>query len=96
MTPILIGSPDGSVRRKGSEIEKQKIIAVIELKCPVLDCLAEIEVLEVDQLIYVSWRYDISTVFVVKGNKQLFEKAYGIAKQLYLTETSKRPTKVQE
>ncbi|WAR06308.1 hypothetical protein MAR_021677 [Mya arenaria] len=95
MKPILIVSSDGSVRTKGSEIEEQKTIAAIELKCPVLDvhqqlparyllqCLAKIEVLEVDQLIYVSWIYDIST-------------AYDITKQMYLTETPKRPTKVQD
>lgn len=106
--PIMIVSPDGSVRTKCSDNEEQKTIAAIELKFPVLDVhkqtparyllqrLAEIEVLDVDQLIYVSWRGDISTVFVVKRNRQLFEKVYNIAKRMFLSETPKRPTKVSD
>lgn len=98
----MIISPDGSVKHNN------ECIAGIELKCPVssihhkmpprylLQCLSAIEALDVETLIYVSWKPDISTVFKVKRNKELFNDAYHIAKQLYPNENPRRPTKLLE
>lgn len=91
-------SPDGSIRSKADN----KTIAGIEVKCPVaeihttlpsrflLQCLAKIESLDVDKLVYLRWRPDISTVFIVKRNHELFMKAYEASNSIYMESTDPR------
>jgi hypothetical protein len=48
-----------------------------------LQCLSEIEALHVESLIYLCWRPDVSTVFRVKRNDELFERAMDLAREIY-------------
>lgn len=101
--PFMVTSPDGSVR---TTHDIYSTVAGLELKCPVfeihkefpprylLQCLAEIEALSVETLIYLSWRPDISTIFRVRRNSELFSRACKLALKLYGTDKVKRQTKL--
>ncbi|WAR26930.1 hypothetical protein MAR_012634, partial [Mya arenaria] len=103
--PVMIVSPDGSVIC--SQIE-ESTLAGIELKCPIqqvhkqlptrylLQCLSEIEALNVNSLIYLSWTPELSTVFRIKRNKAIFMKAYTLAEKLYNVQRPRRPCKLTE
>ena len=100
---FMVVSPDGSLRRADSF---DSTTAAIELKCPVkqmhkklpprylLQCLAEIEALNVDSLLYLSWRPDTSSVFKLNRDSDLFERSYELAKHIYGNENPKKPTKL--
>lgn len=97
--PFMIVSPDGSLRDE-SKIESTKV--GVELKCPVMDihqsfparyflqCQAEIKALNVQKLVYLSWKPDVSSVFLVHKHDELFSRAYVLAEKLYNTESPKR------
>jgi hypothetical protein len=103
--PFMIISPDGSVRT--TEREDCTTFG-IELKCPIYDvhtsfprryllqCLSEIEALNVPELLYLSWRPDISTCFRIKRNPTLFQRAFKAAVELYDVDKPNRPTKLSE
>ena len=77
-----------------------------ELKCPyykaqtcfppryLLQCLAEIEVLNVESLIYLSWTSEESVVFQVQRDTNLFQRAMKYIVMLYDGEHTKKPTKL--
>ena len=77
-----------------------------ELKCPyykaqtcfppryLLQCLAEIEVLNVESLIYLSWTSEESVVFQVQRDTNLFQRAMKYTVMLYDGEHTKKPTKL--
>lgn len=100
---FMVVSPDGSIRSSDS-LESPKM--AIEYKCPIYDiqrsfperyllqCLCEIEALSVEQLLYLCWRPDISTVFKVSRNESLFKEAFALAENLYDNVKPKRPTKL--
>lgn len=100
---FMIVSPDGSIRPN----DKFDLTTfAVELKCPVndiqryfpqrylLQCLSEIEALDVDGLIYLCWRPDISTVFKINRNSSLFKKAFALAESIYDSDSIKRPTRL--
>jgi hypothetical protein len=103
--PFMIISPDGSIK---DSVDGSSTIAAVELKCPVqnihkelpprylLQCLSEIEALDVDHLIYLCWKSDVSSVFRVNRNKPLFDRAFNLANRLYGIENPKRCTKLCE
>ena len=103
--PFMIISPDGSVRAGLDEIST---IAGVEFKCPLnelhakmptrylLQCLSEIEALEVDTLLYLCWRPDLSSLFKVKRNTILFNEAFQLAQNLYDKGIPKRLTKLTD
>ena len=100
---FMIVSPDGSLRK-----DDDSCVMGVEFKCPTikvhtevpvryyLQCLAEMEVLDCDQLLFVSWRPDITTVFLILRNSTLFRDAYEVAKLIYGDTNPKRPTKLLE
>lgn len=100
---FMVVSPDGSLRQTDS---LDSTTAAIEFKCPVyqlhkklpprylLQCLAEMEALNVEKLIYLSWRPDFSSVFLLNKDSDLFERSYEIAKNIYGNENPKKPTKL--
>ena len=83
--PFMIISPDGSIRLNADE---NSTVAGIEFKYPLndihakmptrylLQCLSEIEALEVDSLLYLCWRPDFSSLFKVKRNTVVFMKLF--------------------
>ncbi|KAH3717370.1 hypothetical protein DPMN_060156 [Dreissena polymorpha] len=97
--PFMVVSPDGSVRCNTSI---ESTIMAIELKCPVyeihktlptryfLQCQAEIAALKVDSLVYLCWRPDFSSVFIVKNQTELFSRAYKLSENLYNNDAPKR------
>lgn len=103
--PFMIISPDGSVR---TDFNENSTIASVEFKCPmndihsklpiryVLQCLSETEVLDVELLLYLSWRPDFSSLFNVKRNTPLFNQAYMLAQKLYEKDVPIRPTKTND
>ena len=100
---FMVVSPDGSVRKNEN---CESTIAAVEFKCPVfaihknipqryfLQCQAEMIALNVDELYYLCWRPNLSSVFKVKRNDAIFTEALTIARTLYTTDGTKRPTKV--
>ena len=72
--PFLVVSPDGSLRRN-KELTSTEI--AVEFKCPyfklqtqvpsryILQCISEMEALEVEQLFYLCWRPDEPSVFKI-------------------------------
>ncbi|KAH3888912.1 hypothetical protein DPMN_012957 [Dreissena polymorpha] len=102
---FMVVSPDGSVRIDDNE---ETTIFAIEYKCPIYDvqhhfparyllqCLSEIKFLNVESLIYLCWRPDLSTVFKVNRNSMLFKKAFDLAVNMYDVEKPKRPTKLAD
>lgn len=102
---FMVVSPDGSIRTTD---KLESTTMAIEYKCPVYDvqknfperyllqCLSEIEALNVDSLLYLSWRPDISTVFKVNKNEPLFNEAFSLAENIYGIEKPKRPTKITD
>lgn len=102
--PIMVVSPDGSLRQ-GTSLSSTKI--AVEIKCPVnkvhsqfpprylLQCLGEIQALEVENLVFVSWTPQETNVFMVRRDESLYEKALMISKQMYC-EKKKKPTKLSD
>ena len=100
---FMVVSPDGSLRQTDSF---DSTTTAIEFKCPVnqlhktfpprylLQCLAEMEALNVDNLLYLSWRPDTSSVFKLNKDSDLLERGYEIAKNIYGNENPKKPTKL--
>ena len=101
---FMVVSPDGSLRSS----QTNETIGAVEFKCPTkishtevpkryyLQCLSTMEALDVETLYYVCWRPDVSTVFKVNRNKDLFERAMALAVALYGVEKPKRPVKVPD
>jgi hypothetical protein len=93
--PFMVVSPDGSIRRD-TTLERTELS--VELKCPVMDihktiptryylqCQAEIIALGVDSLVYLCWKSDFSSVFVVQRDDTVFASAYGFAEKFYKSE----------
>lgn len=102
--PIMVVSPDSSLRQ-GTSLSSTKI--AVEIKCPVnkvhsqfpprylLQCLGEIQALEVENLVFVSWTPQETNVFMVRRDESLYEKALMISKQMYC-EKKKKPTKLSD
>ena len=102
--PFMVISPDGSLLSS----QTGETTSSVEFKCPTkvshtelpkryyLQCLSTMEALSVESLFYLCWRPDVSTVFKVRRNKELFENAFTLAVSLYGTEKPKRPVKVSE
>ena len=100
---FMVVSPDGSLRQN-SRFDSTQV--GIELKCPyfkpqtcfpqryLLQCLAEIEVLNVESLIYLSWTSTESLVFQVERDTEFFQRALKYALMLYDGEHLKKPTKL--
>lgn len=100
---FMVVSPDGSLRQN-SRFDSTQV--GIELKCPyfkaqtcfpqryLLQCLAEIEVLNVESLIYLSWTSAESVVFQVQRDTEFFHRAMKYAVMLYDGEHPKKPTKL--
>ncbi|KAH3847299.1 hypothetical protein DPMN_089619 [Dreissena polymorpha] len=98
-TPYMVVSPDGSVR---CNTTVESTIIAIELKCPVfeihktlptqyfLQCQAEIAALNVDSLVYLCWRPNFSSVFIVTKQSELFSRAYKLSENLYNNGAPKR------
>ena len=59
-----------------------------------LQCLAEIEVLNVETLIYASWTKEETTVFRVRRDTNLFQNALQIALKIKEEENKTKPTKL--
>jgi hypothetical protein len=102
---FMVVSPDGSLRMNAS-FETTKV--AIEIKCPyysihsrfphryLLQCLSEIEVLDVPYLLFVSWTPEETTVFSVLRDQPLFQDAMKLALKMYGEENVKKPTKYSE
>ena len=105
--PFMVVSPDGSIKKKTEDNEMTEVYG-IEIKCPVrkihnalperyvLQCLAEMEVLNVDKLLYLCWRPDITSVFEVQHNKSLLQFALREAIDLYGNDKPRRPSKLSD
>ncbi|XP_045199092.2 uncharacterized protein LOC123553445 [Mercenaria mercenaria] len=101
-SPFLVVSPDGSLKDKVAGETKM----AVEFKCPVkkihtefpvryyLQCISEIEALDVEQLLYVCWRPDITTAFIVSRDTETFREALTLAREFLNEKFSKRPTKL--
>jgi hypothetical protein len=97
---LMVVSPDGSLTERHSNTT----LMAVEFKCPfsktqtqfppryLLQCLSEMEALHVESLIYIFRRPDVSTVFRVKRNFELFEPAMDLAWEIYGVE--KNPSKL--
>ncbi|KAH3697092.1 hypothetical protein DPMN_084577 [Dreissena polymorpha] len=102
---FMIVSPDGSLR-EDSDISTTKV--GVEIKCPyyrihnqfpvryLLQCLSQIEVLNVNYLLFVSWTAEETVVFRVKRDCQLFQEAMKIAFAMYGHDKVNKPTKLSE
>ena len=100
---FMVISPDGSLRQD-STLDSTQV--GIELKCPfykaqtsfprryLLQCLAEIEALNVESLLYLSWTSDESIAFLVERDTEFFQRAMNYAIMLYGSESPKKPTKL--
>jgi hypothetical protein len=104
--PFVVVSPDGSLR---TDLDgERKTVSAVEFKCPTmvshrklperyyLQCLSTMEGLDVDGMLYVCWRPDITTVIEVLRNTVVFDSAIKIAKSLYACDKPKRPVKVAD
>ncbi|XP_052233224.1 uncharacterized protein LOC127846086 [Dreissena polymorpha] len=101
--PFLVVSPDGSLRLN-KELSSTKV--AVEIKCPVngvhtffpsryyLQCQAEIAVLNVEWLLYVSWTENTTSAFKVLRNDDIFRRAMKTAMCLYNGNETKKPTKI--
>ncbi|CAG2203306.1 unnamed protein product [Mytilus edulis] len=101
---FMVVSPDGSLRSENGTND----ICGIEITCPVkqmhnevpvrylLQCMCEMEVLQVDKLLYICWMPDITSVFEIRRNDDLFLKVLDILLSIYGNEKPKRPTKLPE
>ena len=100
---FMIVSPDGSLR-DGESFEATQM--AVEVKCPVrtihtkfpprylLQCLAEMEALNVESLLYLCWTPDDATVFKVERDTELFQKALRYSLEMYGAERPKKPSKL--
>ncbi|KAJ8309057.1 hypothetical protein KUTeg_013931 [Tegillarca granosa] len=103
---FMVVSPDGKLSFR--ENPNDQCAFGIEFKCPteklhtsvparyVLQCLSETAVLQVDQLLYVCWRPDFTTVFKVRHNEELFNKTLALASDYLATSKPNRPIKLSE
>ena len=106
--PLMLVSPDGSIRDLPLEDDVQPRFAV-EIKCPfpkpdkipvcyevpqyyVCQLLAEMAALEVRQLLFVCYSGRSSTVFLVNFDDDLWEKIFQEADKLYGIANPKRPS----
>ena len=101
--PFMIVSPDGSLRKDFSE---SSTTVGIEIKCPtrkvhnefpsryLLQCLAEIEALDVENLLFISWSPDVTNVFTVPRDRDLFSRVMVHALDIYGPEKPTKPTKL--
>ena len=99
---FVVVSPDGSLRSANG----QNDIFGVEFKCPVrqmqdevpqrylLQCLSEMEVLQVDKLLYICWRPDVTSVFEITRNQDLFIKVLDNLLAVYCQDKPKKPTKL--
>ncbi|WAR15144.1 hypothetical protein MAR_005249, partial [Mya arenaria] len=90
LKPYFVVSPDGSLRKGPSQTDTK---VALEIKCPMreahtyfpqrylLQCLSEMEALDVDRLLYVSWTETKTSVFQLKRNTMLFSKAMSLARK---------------
>ena len=100
---FMVVSPDGSLR---SSCRLDSTLMAVELKCPyyklqtslpprdLLQCLAEIESLNVQSLLYLCWTQDESMVFKVERDSVFFQNAMKMAIDIYCTEKPRKPTKL--
>jgi hypothetical protein len=106
---FMVVSPDGSLRKATAlQSHQKKVEAAIEIKCPVrkvhtripdryyLQCLSEMEALEVEYLIFVSWTENTSNIFKIKRDSRVLAMASKLAYSLYACDKPKRPTKLPE
>ena len=100
---FLVVSPDGSLR-ENSSLQSSKV--AVEKKCPVFDiytefphryylqCQAEIDVLNVEWLLFVCWTENLTSAFRVLRDKDTFQTAMRIAMKLYNDSDCRKPTKI--
>lgn len=83
-------------------------MSAVEFECPTaishralperyyLQCLAMMEGLDIDNMLYICWRPDITTVFEVATcrDTQTLKKVVHLAKSIYVNDRPKRPTKL--
>ncbi|XP_052268567.1 uncharacterized protein LOC127869949 [Dreissena polymorpha] len=105
LNPFLVVSPDGSLRR---DVSMKSSEYAVEIKCPIRDvhyelperyllqCLSEIEALDVGKLIYLSWTDTFTSVFIVDRNKSLFAKAMQLANSLFGGSKIEMPTRLPD
>ncbi|CAG2221722.1 unnamed protein product [Mytilus edulis] len=104
--PFMVVSPDGSLGKISDENQNRHSEVAVEIKCPMsavhkeipvryyLQCLAEMEVIDVSKLVFVSWTPTTSTAFEIQRNKPLFKKSLDIVKDIYCCENSRKPSKL--
>ncbi|KAH3898006.1 uncharacterized protein LOC127864724 [Dreissena polymorpha] len=97
---FCVVSPDGSLRQDTSLLSTSM---AVEIKCPTTDihfqlppryllqCLSQIEALNVNSLIYLSWTETLTSIFKVERNINLYNNAMEIARSIYDTSNPKRP-----
>lgn len=103
--PFLVVSPDGSLQTRMNVEGNREIKMAVEIKCPVksvhcsfperyyLQCVMEMEVLNVQQLLFVSWTPEITTAYVVERDAEIFKTSMSLAQTLY-GKNAKRPSKL--
>ena len=99
----MIVSPDGSIYNHESHT-----VSAVEFKCPVsgihtevpqryyLQCQATMDALDVENMYYVSWKPDISTVHEVFRDTDTYQMALDIVCDTYCRNQSRRPKKLPE
>jgi hypothetical protein len=104
---FAVVSPDGSLQTMTDNGDFTEVYGV-EIKCPVkrihnsvperyiLQCLAEMEALNVDKLLYICWRPDFTAVFEIHHNRPFFKSAMKEALDKYGNEQPKRPTRLPD
>ena len=98
----MVVSPDKSLRSKNGKHD----VCAVEIRCPVkqlhdevldrylLQCICEMEAIHDEKLLYICWRPDITSVYEIGRNHDLFLKVLDILLGIYGTEKPKRPTKL--
>ena len=98
----LIVSPAGSLTKD------DETVSAVEFKCPVkqlhtelpiryfLQCQATMDALNVDEMYNLCWRPEVSSVFLVEKDQEIFSEALNMVKEVYIKEHPNRPTKLSD